>query len=233
MAGQLQQVTKANQTFARSTKDPKLSGKLAASERTLRILRQRLAAVKAPPEARHLRALLIQLVDNEIALANEVRHLAAFVPRYRIALTPLQPASAALKTQLAATAKGTAATTALNASKADALAVYARTIGSVMEKVRPLEPPPVWQPTYRQQLSSLAQLQSSALALANAVSANNARAIPSLLQRFDAAATSNQTVAAQKREIAAVTAYNGRINNLVRLARSVEKERRRLEQRYR
>ena len=110
---------------------------------------------------------------------------------------------------------------------------YAGTVESVMGAVRPLDPPPAWQPTYEQQLSSLSQLQASALALARAVRANNAQAIPALLHRFDAAAVSTQTVAAQKREIAAVKAYNARITRLVKLAGAVEKERSRLEKRYR
>jgi hypothetical protein len=233
MAAQLQQVTNANQTFARGKKDPQLSRKLVSSERTLHTLRQRLADVTAPQQAQHLRALLLQLVDGEIELAHEVRQLAAFIPRYRVALQPLQPASAALQKKLAAGAKGTAATKALNAAKADELTTYAGIVGSVLATVRPLDPPPVWQPTYRQQLVALTQLQSSALALATAVRGNDAEAIPRLLQRFDAAAISNQTVAAQKREIAAVKAYNARIQGLVRLARNVETERGRLEKRYR
>jgi hypothetical protein len=234
MAGQLQEVTSANQAFARAKKDdPQLARKLATAERTLRTLRERLAAVTAPPQAAHLRALLLELVDGEIGLAREVRQLAAFVPRYSVALRPLQPASAALKTKLAASAKGAAATKALNGAKADALTAYAGTVGSVIETIRPLEPPPAWQPTYEQQFQSLSQLQASALALARAVRANNAQAIPALLHQFDAAAVSNQTVAAQEHEIAAVKAYNGRITRLVRLARAVEKERSRLEKRYR
>jgi hypothetical protein len=233
MGTQLQQVTNANQTFARGKTDPQLSRKLASSEKTLRTLRQRLASVKAPQQSLHLRALLLQLVDGEIELAHEVRQLSTFVPRYRVALQPLQPASVALQKKLAAGAKGTAATKALNAAKADELTTYAGTVGSVLATVRPLEAPPVWQPTYRQQVSALLQLQSSALALARAVRGNDARAIPGLLKRFDAAAISNQTVAAQKREIAAVKAYNARIQGLVVLARSVEKERGRLEKRYR
>ncbi len=234
MAGQLQEVTSANQSFARSKKDdPRVARKLVTAERTLSTLRERLAAVTAPPQAAHLRSLLLQLVDGEIGLAREVRELATFVPHYSAALRPLQPASAALKKQLGASAKGTAATKALNAAKADALTVYARTVASVIETVHPLDPPPAWQPTYAQQLASLSQLRGSALALAQAVRANNAQAIPALLHRFDAAAVSNQTVAAQKREIAAVEAYNARITRLVQLARSVEKERTRLEKRYR
>ena len=233
LAGPLQQVTSVNQAFAKSRKDAQQSRELATSERTLRTLRKRLANVTPPPEARHLRALLLQLVDSEVSLAHEVRQLADFVPRYRVALAPLQPASTALQKKLSAGAKGVAATKAVNASKAAQLESYASTVGAVLGGLQGLDPPPVWRPTYEQQLTSLRGLRSSALALASAVRANHAQAIPALLEQFDKAAISNQTIAAQKREIAAVKAYNARIDKLLKLGRKVENERRRLERQYR
>jgi hypothetical protein len=232
MLGPLQQVSTANQSFARSQQGPHVAQKLAASEKTLRSLRDRLASVKAPPQAQHLRTLLLQLVDQEVALAHEVRLLAAFVPQYQSALRPLQPAGATLKTKLSATAKGKAATKALDTSKADELGVYAHTLDSVIATIHALDPPAVWRPTYTQQLASLTQMRVSAIALAAAVHANNATAIPNLLQKFDAAAVSNQSFPAQKRAIAAVKAYDARINALGRLAQRVQSERLRLERRF-
>jgi hypothetical protein len=234
MAGALQQVSTANQAFARSQQKlaPARMRDLATSERTLRTLKQRIALVKPPEEAKHLSAMLVQLVGQEVVLAREVRQLALFLPRYQAALRPLQPASSALKAQLSATAKGKAATKALDVAKADQLAAFARTLDSVIAAIRPLDPPPVWQPTYAQQLASLTQMRGSALALAAAVRANNGAVIPRLLERFDAAAVSNQSVASQKREIAAVKAYNARINAVYRLAQRVQRERTRLEKRY-
>jgi hypothetical protein len=232
MAGPLQQVSTANQSFARSQQDPQVEGELAASERTLRSLRARLASVKPPPQAQHLRTLLLQLVYQEVALAQEVRLLAAFVPQYQAALHPLQPAGATLKAKLSATAKGTAATKALDTAKADELRVYAHTLDSVIATIHTLDPPAVWRPTYTQQLASLTQMRMSARALAAAVHANNATAIPTLLQKFDAAAVSNQGFPAQKRAIAAVKAYDGRINALGRLGQRVQSERLRLERRF-
>ena len=234
MAGALQQVSTANQTFARAQKSSRVVPEhdLATSERTLRTLSQRIASVKPPPEAEHLRALLLQLVDQEIELAHEVRQLASFVPRYQTALTPLGPASSRLKTELSATAKGKAATKRLDVAKADELDAYAVTLASVTAAVRTLDPPPVWEPTYAQQLSSLTAMRGSALALAAAIRTNKVAAIAPLLHQFDAAAVSNQSVAAQKHEIAAVKAYDARVNALIRLARRVERERQRLEQRY-
>ena len=79
---------------------------------------------------------------------------------------------------------------------------------------------------------SSAQLRSASLALAQAIRANDATAIPHLLEQFDAAAVSNQSIAAQKREISAVAAYNARIRTIVRLVQRVERERVALQKRY-
>lgn len=235
MAGALQQVSTANQAFARAQKNPRVVPErdLATSERTLRTLKQRIVLVKPPPEAEQLRTLLVRLVDEEIELAHEVRQLALFMPRYQTALSPLGPASSRLKTKLSATARGKAATKALDAAKADELVTYALTLDEVVAVLRTLDPPPVWQPTYAQQLSSLTHMRRSALALAAAIRANDSAVIPQLLQQFDAAAVSSQSIAAQKGEIAAVKAYNARVNALIRLAQRVQGERNRLEKRYR
>lgn len=231
-AGPLQEVSTANRDFAKAKNSARFDSKLATSERTLRDLRARLAAIEAPAEAARLRALVLQLVDREIRLAHEVRQLAAFMPRYQAALLPVQQASTTLQAKLAATAKGTAAVNALDAEKADQLIRYAATLDGVRQALRPLRPPPVWQPTYAQQVSSLTSLRSSAVALADAIRAKDAAAIPKLLHDFDAAAVSSQSLTAQKRAIGAVNAYDARIGALSRLAHAVERERNRLEQTY-
>jgi hypothetical protein len=202
MTGPLQEVTVADRKFARAQGDPSVETKLAASVATLRRLRHRLAAVQAPHEAAHMRALLLGLVDNEVSLAVEVYRLAVFVPRYHAALRPLQPASGALKTELATSAKGAAATKTLDAKKADALVAYAQTLGSV-----------------------------AADALAKAIRTNDA-AIPHLLERFDAAAVANQSIAAQKRQIGAVKQYDERIRALGHLAQRVQLARVALQRQY-
>ena len=201
-------------------------------ERTIRKLRRELAAVEPPPEAKQLRALLLELLDREVALAQEVAQLGSFVPHFAAALHPLAAADAALKAALAQTAKGKAATKALDARKATALETYAATLESVIGNVRALHPPPVWEPGYGAQLSALGQLRSSGLALAQAIRANRAGAIPTLLHRFDLAAVADQSVAVQKREVAAVQAYDARITALRALARKIELERVRLQRAY-
>jgi hypothetical protein len=232
MAGPLQQVTRANQSFARKQTNPRAKVELQKSERTMQRLRERLAKITPPPEAQHLHALLLRLVDREVALTRQMRLLSGFVGPYQAALRPMQAASATLKKQLAAKATGTAPTKALDEQKAGELTSFAHTVDGVIENVRTLSPPAVWKPAWSDQLVSLVQLRSSARALAAAIHANDAPSIAPLLERFDRAAVANQTIAAQKREITAVKAYNAQLRGLVQLAKGIQLERARLQRTY-
>lgn len=232
MAGPLQQVTRVNQSFAKSQSNPKVQVELAISERTLERLELRLRKIVPPPQAARMQKLLLELVRREVALMRETRQFAAFVGRYQHALLPLQPASTRLKAKLAERAKGTAETKALDREKAAELVSYAATVSRVITALRPLTPPPVWHSTYTAEFSALTRMRSAALGLAQAIGANDSKAVPPLLERFDRAALANATTSAQKRVIADVKAYDGRIRALSKLARRVNLERARLEKKY-
>ena len=232
MSTPLAEVTKANQAFAKSQAKPKVVAELAVSVRTMQTLQAKLRKITPPPEARRLHALVLELVGREVTLAQELQSLSTFVPQFQSALKPMTSANTQLKADLGKTAKGAAATKALDAQKVVALQSYAATVGLVIETLHRFDPPPVWKPGYEAQLASLAELRSSALALAQAVTTSNAKAVPTLLQRFDAAAVSSQSVAVQKRQIAAVKAYDAQIKALVTLARKVQAERGRLQRTY-
>jgi hypothetical protein len=232
LAVPLAEVTSVNQSFARAKKDPKLDAQLAQAERTMETLRRDLSQLKPPPEAEHLHALLLQLVDREVALTHEVLQLATFVPSFQAALRPLAAADASLKTELGRTVKGAAATKALDKEKSVALETYATTVDAVIATLHGLDPPPVWKPGYDVQLSSLVELRSSALALAEAVRTKRVAAVPKLLRRFDAAAVADQSTAVQKQQIAAVKAYDDRIKNVLVLGRKIQFERGRLQRVY-
>jgi hypothetical protein len=226
-------VTKANQSFARAkTRDPQLEKQLAKSERTMRTLSRRLAAIEAPTEVTHLRALLLELVNRQLTLTREVHQLYEFVPAFQADLKPLAAANATLSNELHKTATTGAATTALDAEKAAALETYAGILDGVIVKLRRLDPPPVWQPGYTVQLTSLDHLRSTARALADAIRANRAAALPPLLERFDRAAVAGRSTPAQKAQRAAVLAYNGRISSLVKLTRRIGAEQVRLQKAY-
>ena len=232
LAVPLAEVTSVNQSFARAKKNPKLDAQLAQAERTMQTLQGDLSQVKPPPEAKHLHALLLKLVDREVELTHEVSQLATFVPSFEAALKPLAAAEAALKKELARTVKGAAATRALDAKKSAALEAYATTVDAVIATLQGLDPPPVWKPGYDTQIGSLGDLRDSALALAAAVNAKRFAAVPKLLRRFDAAAVAGQSTAVQKQQIAAVKAYDDRIKNVLVLARKIQFERARLQRAY-
>jgi hypothetical protein len=232
MAVPLALVTQTNRTFARGRDEPRLAAQLKQSETTLRTLRRRLAKLSPPPEAKRLHALLLELVDRQVDLAQQVERIQAFVPRYKVTLAPLAPADVTLKKQLAVTVKGAAAAKELDAAKASELDAYAATVDHIAANLRRLTPPDVWRPAYETQLGSLTALHDSARALAHALRASRARDIPALLRRFDVAAVANQSIAAQKRQIAAVARYDARIKTLVSLAREVQTERARLQRAY-
>jgi len=233
LANKIAAVSTANQSFASAKKnDPHMGAQLAASEKTMRTLSRRLAAIPAPPEAEHLRALLLELVNRQVSLTHEVYELYAFVPSFQAALAPLAAANTHLKTELGRSAKTVAATKALDTDKADSLTAYAVILDRAIAKLLRLQPPPVWQPGYTAQLGSLRDLRSTALALAAAIRENHPAALPSLLDRFDEAAVSDASLPAQKAQRAAVVAYNGRIKAVVALARTINSEQVRLQRVY-
>jgi hypothetical protein len=229
LATPLQAVTKANEAFAKNQSSAQAQKQLAQAELTLKKLERQLAAIEPPPDAQHLKALLLELVNRELSLTRELRSLGTFVPRFETALQPLAASNTGLKKVLVRTAKGTAATKALDAEKATALRSYAETVEITLGELRQMEPPDVWRPAYAAEVSSLEELRTTATALSDALSADRAATVPGLLRRFDAAAVSTQSLTAQHAQIAAIDAYNKKVKSLTSLTRSIDLERNRLQ----
>jgi type II secretory pathway component PulM len=222
LAQPLLEVSKANRAFATGKADPaKVRVRLERSTRTFERLRKQLAAVDPPPDARTLQRLLLELVRRESELADETVQLARFVPRFAAALRPIGPAGRRLKAELNSKQPILA--------KAAALELYRDQLGAVLVQLRPLRPPPSSRPAFVAQLQTLAAVRASVTALARAIREKRNAAIGPLLHRFDLAATANQSLAAQRAQIAAIRAYNGRVHELDRLNREIALERARLE----
>jgi hypothetical protein len=225
MAKPLVEVSKANRDFAKGSGDPaKVRARLARSEHTLTTLRRRLARVEPPADAAQLQKLLLQLFDRERALAHETLQLADFIPAFSAALTPVAPAGRRLKAELGG--KGSAD------EKAAALERYGAAVSSVLRRLTPLDPPPSSRPVWAAQVRTLRQVREAVTALAAALRAKKTADIGPLLHRFDVAAVGNQSVAAQKAQIAAVKAYNGRVRALDTLATEIARERLRLQKQF-
>jgi hypothetical protein len=194
------------------------------------VLRGKLAAIDPPKPATRLRKLLLELIDHETGLTRELEQLVVFLPRFARTLTALAPATNALKSALAVSTPlgvGVAGVNAELAVKAQALTTYQAALGAVLRKLGRLRPPAVSRPQYTTQVQTLQQMSSAAGNLARALAGGSSNVAP-LLAQFDKAAAGNQSVAAQRAQIAAIRAYDARAAGIDQLARAVEVERARL-----
>jgi len=96
-------------------------------------------------------------------------------------------------------------------------------------KLRAIDAPPLLEPVRTAQLTTLTRLRSRGADLAAALRKRRAREVARLVQAFQAAARTGDTVAAQRARIAAVRAYNARVAHVSRLAALVQRERDRLD----
>jgi len=222
LTGPSRAIARASRRLAKPNADrAAVSGQLRDAARRIDRLRVQTAALRSPAEAHRLRSLALELMTRQAALARELAALARFGPAYQTALSPLGQPIKRLKTALT--------TKSPPLVKAAALDSYAAAIGVALRRLGALDPPEVSAPAYRNQITALQGARSASLALALALRQKNAAAIPALLRRFELAARSNQTLAAQKMQIAAVRAYNERVSSLDDIAIRLHRERARLQ----
>ena len=194
---------------------------LSRAARRIDRLRGRVAALSPPAGTRRLRSLVLELMRREASLARELAAVSTFTPAFHAALRPLVPAGAQLKRALSA--KGTPA------AKAGALDAYAASIDSALRRLEALRPPAVSAPAYRNQVAALERVRAASTELTLALREKKSKELPALLRRFEQAAVSNQTLAAQREQIAAVRAYNHRVRGLSDLSVRIQRERLRLQ----
>ena len=246
---QLTQTLRAYHDFVQGNTPTKtLVPRLDGARLTLTRLRTKLAAVPAPVEAMHLRSLLLRLLDDEVATAGEVTKLARFAPAYNGVLKRarrdgrrLSRALAAVKPPAAHKLRGTRKQVALAqaqftheadaaaAEQADAIAVYDGEIAGVVQSLRRLAPPLVMRPAYLGQLTALTQSRTAGAALAAELRKPARTDIAVYGRRFTIAARVAGTLSVQRAEIAAVKAYNRRVNHIGALQGEVQAELRRLQ----
>jgi hypothetical protein len=226
----MSRVLAAYRAYASGQVTPKVAAQLAQAERTLLRLDHRIGALPAPPQAAHLRALLLRLVGGEAEITGEVKALASFVPRYRASLAAMQQASTRLSKQLSAihaptphplhgTAKQVAlAQAAFVAASAHAateqalvLRGYEAIVAHTVRTLRGLVPPPVFRPAFTNQLAAYEAMVTAGNRLAAELEKPVRTDLVERERAFTLASRRAQTIAAQRQEIAAVKAYNARV----------------------
>jgi hypothetical protein len=245
---QMLRVTSAFRLFSSGNGGPATIQRLGQAERTLRRVHARVAGVPAPAPATKLRTLLLRLVHDEVAIADELGRVAAFLPDFGKEVAASRAAAKQLGSNLAAvphpqtqtvrgTAKQIAAAKARYAAdaaaaataEADAIDAYDGALARVVAGLRRLHAPAVLAPLYRSQLTSLVATRTAAAALAAELRTVKRSRVPALNRRFVEATRSSKSVDAQTAQIAAVKAYNARVRAAQQVQRLIATELQRLQ----
>ncbi len=119
---------------------------------------------------------------------------------------------------------GAAAATRAAGEQADAIAAYDRSLALVVGRLRQLHPPPVMAPTYRAQLQTLIATRAAGTALALELRKKNRSRVALLSRHLSEAARIVGTIASQQAEIAAIKAYDARVQKAGDLQRRIQNE---------
>ena len=221
MSSRIKAVDKQYKLFA---KDPQHLGQRAAkyrdAEHELATLRDRLATVKPPPEARKLHRLIVSLADANVAVAGDVAALAVYLPKLARAQAPLRTAVAALRDEVKASKTAKA--------QSLAFATYARVAGDVATAVAAVPSPSFFVRARDGQVRQLRRLAAIASQVSDALSRKQLAQAQALVGKLSQTEVQVSVVRAQRR---GAIAYNAKLKEIAAIAKQIELERRRLERR--
>lgn len=221
MAEQVRGVDRSYKAFAK--KPESLAARVAEyhrAERTLAKLRDRLARVTAPADARRLRRLLVRLADQNVAMAGAVTGLASYLPSLADAQAPLRDEVATLRSAVAASKTAT--------GQAAAFEAYAAAGRRIATNVSNLDAPALFEGARDAEAGQLRKLASLAAGIADALRAKQVERAQNLVANLAQVQGETSVVRAQR---AAAVAYNAELAKITATAKAVEIERRRLERR--
>jgi hypothetical protein len=195
--------------------------RLVKATRTFAVLQRRLERLEPPPDARRLHRLLLRLVSTERSLTDELRRVVVVVPELDAASRPVASAGKRLQAELDGAKTGP--------TQAAALDRYGAALAAPLRTLRAVDPPPLLEPLRASQIETLVRLRRNGAQLASALRQRREADVAPLVARFQAAARTPETLAAQRARIAAIKAYNARVKAVATLAAAVQRERDRLD----
>jgi len=243
MSFQVSNVMAAYRAYTKGSQSSATVAQLKESERTLRELGVRVAALPAPPQAARLRTLLVSLLSAERDVAHEVTGLAQFTPPFHAVAAQTQLLSAELSKALAAVPqpkphliRGTKkqiakAQAAFAAAAAQAAGEQAKVIDAydagltvLLGRLSRLVVPRAMAPTYTAEVATLRATRKAGTALAAGLRAPKRSNVAALSRKFSLAARTAGSVVRQQQAIAAVKAYDARVKRIGTLELAVQKE---------
>jgi len=223
-AGMQAQVRAVDKQYRQFAHDPAGIGKHVAqyrqAERVLAVLRDRLAAVDPPREARRLQTLLVALAAENVRVAADVTALARYLPALSKTQASLRPAVASLRTAVgkAHTAKKQAA----------AFAAYAATTATIGDMIAQLTAPSFFVHARDAEVAQLRQLSALATQISSALLHKQLQAAQNLVADLGRVEADTSVALAQR---AGALAYNARLKKIRSIAIQIDAERKRLEKR--
>jgi hypothetical protein len=223
MRAQVRVVDAGYKSFAKSS--GKLTSRVPAyrrAEKTLARLRDRLAAVTPPREARKLQRLLVSLASQNVTAAHAVTGLAVYLPRLSQEQAPMQQAVVTLRTRIAKakTAK----------VQAQVFRDYAATTASLSRRIAALPAPSFFVAARDAQASQLRRESAIADGIAQDLQSKRLQHAQVLLKRLSEVRLETVVARAQR---AAIIAYDAQISRIQATSKAIETERTRLEKRVR
>jgi hypothetical protein len=222
--GMATQVRAIDVLYKRFAHDPATIGKHVAqyrrAQRTLAALRDRLATVDPPREARALQRLLLELAEANVRAAGAVAGLAAYLPELSKAQAKAGPALATLRIDVAKAATAS--------KQAVAFSAYSATIASVEAQVARLRPPAFFAAAEAAQLAQLRRLTSLAAKISTALSHKQLKAAQTLVAEIGHVEADISVLRAQR---AGALSYNAQIKRIRAISTQIDTERKRLEER--
>ncbi|HEX6131685.1 MAG TPA: hypothetical protein VF044_08120 [Actinomycetota bacterium] len=216
---QLEQVSRAYRELRlRERPVPGQLERVEAAEETLRGLRTRLAALDAPPEARTLRAGLLELIDLQAGLAAEVAGMVRYLPVQAAENRRLAAATETLRDALTEAETGAAQREAFDVFRA-ALQRSARTLDEASA-------PDVLEPSRTGEVARLERLATLARQIGQALEDAEAEDVDRLFPQFVQTSASTGTTKAERD---AVIAFNKKLAAVADQRAEVVRERARVD----
>jgi hypothetical protein len=222
MRPQVRAVDTAYKSFAKA---PKNSGAVSArvqqyrhAEKTLARLRNRLAAVKPPREARKLQTLLVSLANQNVGVAHAVTGLAAYLPRLSQEQAPMRQALLTLRARIARakTAK----------EQGQVFLAYSVTTAGLAGRIAALPAPSFFVPARDAEASQLRRQSAIAAEIARDLQQKRLSEAQALVRRLSQVSSETAVARAQR---AAAIAYDVRVAKILATTKKIEAERTRLE----
>jgi len=192
--------------------------KVEAAEATLRRLRSRLEQLRAPAEARKLRAQLLELVDLQAALAAEVAGMVRYLPVQAAENDRLAAATKVLRDALAEAKSGL--------SQRQAFDDYGAVLRASVRRLERASAPAVLEPSRTGEVARLQKLAALSRQLGGALEEQRAEDVDRLFPRFVQTSASTGTTRAERQ---AVIVFNRRLVAIGKQRTAVAAERTRLD----